>query len=331
MANDDTQVDDAQVDNIVDDNQTDDTEVDITKQSDSDFMTDTVDQIKDTQKVILDNDDTTVDDKGNDDLQDDSGIITELAGNDIPDVYSEAAEASGMTQNDIIKYADSHTDEELIEEAAAITEALKVLDEVETDNDKSDDKVDKQDNKTDKDNDNEDIDPKLIESITEKISKQLEEKFGATLKDIDKFKADQEEQSNKQTIDTASKLFDEASKESPVFGKTDELPRFPSGRLAGQLIPTSPAMKARLEVLKYAGSFMGSGLGIDGAMENALATYKGLHLTKEVERNVIKNLKAHERTLSGARVGKETKKKYADSRDEIIDDIRQMQRESGID
>ena len=132
-------------------------------------------------------------------------------------------------------------------------------------------------------------------------------------------------------IDTASKILDEAYKEFPVFGKTDELPRFPSGRLEGQLITTSPEMKARLEVLRFADAFMGKGADIDNAMTHALATYKGLHLEKESQRKAVRDLKKHQTKLSGARVGKETKKKHADSREEIIDDIKQMQRDAGID
>ena len=57
MANDNVQVDDNKVDDTVDDTKTDDT-VDITKQSDSDFMEDTVKEIKETQKTILGEDDT---------------------------------------------------------------------------------------------------------------------------------------------------------------------------------------------------------------------------------------------------------------------------------
>ena len=311
-------------DGQVDDNQDTNDKVDITKQSDSDFMVDTVDKIKDTQKTILDEDGT---DKGDDTSKEgDNAVLTDLAGHDIPDAFSDAAEAAGMSPSDIIDFADKHTDEQLMEMIPTLESSL------EKPGDEQDkDKVTKQDDKTNKDKGNENIDPKLIESITEKISKQFEEKFGATLEDIDKFKANQNEQQQKQDDATISKLFDEASKESPVFGKTDELPRFPSGRLEGQLIPTSPEMKARLEVVRFANAFMGQGANIDDAMANALATYGGLHLKKEAERNVIKNLKLHEQKLGGARVGKETKKKYADTREEIIDDIKQMKREAGID
>ncbi|MBW1728954.1 MAG: hypothetical protein JRJ62_15605, partial [Deltaproteobacteria bacterium] len=300
MPDENTQNDTGQIDDTqVDDNQTVDDKVDITKQSDGDFMADTIDQIKDTQKIILDDDDSNVSIDDNDGTQD-SAVIAELAGHDIPDVFSDAAEAAGMSPSDIVAFADKHTDEQLIEMIPTLEAALKESDDKQDDN-----KDTKQDDKTDKDDTNKDIDPELVKSISEKISKQLEEKFGTTLKEIDKFKAHQEEQLAQQTANQASKLLDKASKEFPVFGKTDELPRFPSGRLAGQLIPTSPAMKARLEVLGYADAFMSKGANIDDAMANALATYKGLHLEVESQRKAIRDLKNHEINLSGARTGKE--------------------------
>ena len=324
MADDNIQADGGQVDSgQAGDNKTDDGVIDITKQSDGDFMEDTVKQIKETQATILGEDNS---DNGNSGSKDDNSTLPDLAGKDIPDAFSTAAEAAGMSPTDIIAFADKHTDEELIDMIPALQASL-----AEQGGDKDDDKAIKQDDKIIKDDNNKDIDPKLVESITEKISKQLEEKFGATLKEINEFKADQKKQSNKQAVDTASKIFDAASKEFPVFGKTDELPRFPSGRLAGQLIPTSPAMKARLETLRYADAFMAQGASIDDAMTNALATYEGLHLKKELERKQIRDLKQHETKLSGARIGRETKKKYVDSRDEIIDDIKQMQRAAGVD
>ena len=244
---------------------------------------------------------------------------------DIPDAFSTAAEASGMSPTDIVAFANKHTDEQLIEMIPSLEAALEESD------DKVDDKVDKQDDKPDKDEDDKTVNAELEAKIADRISKQLEEKFGTSLKEIETFKAHQEEQSNKQAVDTASKILDDAAKEFPVFGKTDELPRFPSGRLKGQLILTSPEMKARLEVLGYADAFTGKGADIDNAMANALATYKGLHLAKELERKQVRDLKNHETKLSGARIGKETKKKYADTREEIVDDIKRMKRAAGAD
>lgn len=329
MADEDTKVDGDQINGsqIEDTNGNDqdgNEDVDITKQSDGEFMEETVGFIKDTQKAILGEDDSDV---TSDSDTDDSRIIPELRGTDIPDAFSDAAEAAGMSKDDIIAMADRHTDEELMDKIPELEAALKSVDENKEEKNKKDAKQDDKQNK----DDSKDIDPELVKSVTEKISKQLEEKFGTTLEEINKFKANQEEQSNKQTLDRASKILDEASKEFPVFGKTDELPKWPSGRLKGQLIQTSPEVKARLEVLRYADAFISQGADIDNAMANALATYKGLHLEKELERKQIRDLKNHEQKLSGARVGRETKKKHADTRDEIIDDIKQMQREAGVD
>jgi hypothetical protein len=322
MPDDNIQVNDNKPENNqVNDGQVDDNK-DVKPQTESEFMEDTVDFIKTAQKSELGEDDDTASDDSEQGA-DDSGVIKDLAGTDIPDAFSEAAEATGMTPAEIIALADRHTNEELMEMIPELKAALEGPDE--------DDDVTIQDDKQDKDDGNKDIDPKLVESITNKISKQLEEKFGATLDEIDKFKAYQQEQSERQATDTASKMFDEASKEFPVFGKTDKLPRFSSGRLAGQVIRTSPEMKARLEVLRYADAFMSQGDDIDNAMAKALGTYKGMHLEKELERKQVRDLKQHETKLSGARVGRETKKKYADTRDEIIDDIRQMQRAAGVD
>lgn len=321
MADDDTKIDGGQIEDGDGNGQdgNDGNAVDVTEQSDSEFMNDTVKFIKEAKKAELG------EDNSDDGIVEDGGVLPDLAGTDIPDAFSEAAEKSGMSKEDIIAMANKHTDDELIEMVASLEASLE-----NTDDNEDDDKVTEQDDKTG-DGDGNEIDPELIAQVTEKISKQLEEKFGTTLEDIDKFKASQEEQSIKQTVETASKIFDEASKEFPVFGKTDELPVFPSGRLKGQVIPTSPEMKARLEVLKYAAAFESNGADVDDAMANALATYKGKHLGKELERKQIRDLKNHETKLSGARIGRETKKKYADTREEIIADIARMKREAGIE
>jgi hypothetical protein len=309
---------------VVDNNtQTNGDKVDITKQTDSDFMEGTVDYIKDVQDKVEPGDAGTDDDAN--ETQDINSVKDELAGSDIPDEFSSAAEAAGMTPEDIIALADGYTDKELIELIPYLEQSLENKDD-------TNDKVNKDVNKTD-DKVNKDVDKntELEKEIVDKISKQLEEKFGTSLKEINEFKAHQEEQSKIRAVDTVSKILDSASKDFPIFGKTDELPRFASGRLAGQLIPNSPALKARLEVLRYADAFMSQGANIDNAMSIALGTYKGLHLEKELERKLVQDLKRHETKLSGARVGRELKNKHVDTRDEIIDEIRQIQRAAGID
>ena len=100
----------------------------------------------------------------------------------------------------------------------------------------------------------------------------------------------------------ASDLFDEASKEFEVFGKTDDLPKFPHN---GEVIPTSPQMKARLEVYGMAQQLKETGMSGAKALEFSLNAYKGANLKVETQRNVIKDLKKREQTLGGKRVSHE--------------------------
>jgi len=283
--------------------------------SDNDFMNDTLRFIKDTQKA------NAGDDVDNDDVvDDDTGIDPELAGTDIPDEFSEAAEAYGMTAEQIQEFANTRNNEELLE----LVPVFKDMG-----NGSVDDKV--VDDKVVDDKDKLGVDDETVKNIMEKITKDLSEKFGVSLEEIQEFKKSQQNQASQLQYNRACEKFDEAAKEFPVFGKTDELPKFTTGKLAGRPVPTSPAMKARLEVSKYADGFIGIGQSIDEAMENGLATYRGKHLTKEIERNLIKDLKRHEQKLSGSRTGKEVKRKFTDSREEMIDEIRQLQRAAGVD
>jgi len=283
--------------------------------SDNDFMNDTLRFIKDTQKA------NAGDDVDNDDVvDDDTGIDPELAGTDIPDEFSEAAEAYGMTAEQIQEFANTRNNEELLE----LVPVFKDMG-----NGSVDDKV--VDDKVVDDKDKLGVDDETVKNIMEKITKDLSEKFGVSLEEIQEFKKSQQNQASQLQYNRACEKFDEAAKEFPVFGKTDELPKFTTGKLAGRPVPTSPAMKARLEVSKYADGFIGMGQSIDEAMENGLATYRGKHLTKDIERNLIKDLKRHEQKLSGSRTGKEVKRKFTDSREEMIDEIRQLQRAAGVD
>lgn len=101
----------------------------------------------------------------------------------------------------------------------------------------------------------------------------------------------------------ADKLFDKASEEFEVFGKTEDLPRFPHN---GEIIPTSPQMKARLEVYSNAMLLKEAGMSGKAALDYSLNAYKGANLKIETKRSVIKELKKREQTLGGKRVSHET-------------------------
>lgn len=123
----------------------------------------------------------------------------------------------------------------------------------------------------------------------------LEEKQGISEKE-----SAEEEQAS--FVNKASDLFDKVSEEFEVFGKTDDLLKFPHN---GQIIPTSPQMKARNEVWDIAHQLKEAGMPGDKALEFSLNAYKGAHLAIETKRNVIKDLKTREQKLGGKRVSHE--------------------------
>ena len=152
----------------------------------------------------------------------------------------------------------------------------------------------------------------------------LKKEIGAVQKD----KATQEQLTELKAVDSA---FDKASEKFEVFGKTEELPRFPAGPRKGQLIPTSPAYRARDEVYSLYTMFRSTGSPVDGAFEDALTWYKGKHLETDVKRNLVKDLKRKETKLSAKRMGKETVKTYDSEEDRKAEVVREAARKRGIE
>lgn len=286
---------------------------------------DIIDFIKDTQKKQVESE--TEPESGTETDSTGSDVLPELADTGIPREFSDAAEAAGMTPEEIVKLGNRNTDEQLMELIPSLVDAVARLREPDKDDEtkEKDTKKETQDEKTKTEQE------KIEQEVAERIEKQLAEKYGTSLEEIKQLKADRESEKAYRNFDFAMKKIDELSKEFPVLGKIEELPKFESGALKGQVIPTHPAVKARMELVGYADAFIGRGQTIEDAMDNAIATYKGKHLTKELERSLIKDLKNHESNLSGPRTSKVTRKTYASSREEMEDEIRQLQRAAGVD
>ena len=132
-------------------------------------------------------------------------------------------------------------------------------------------------------------------------------------------------------ITSVNTAFDKAAEEFEVFGKTEELPKFPAGPRKGQIIPTSPAVKARNQVWDIANTLMAGGMSVGDAMDEAMHGYKGRNLEKDVQRKMIKGLKRKETKLSAKRMGKETVKTYTDEDEEKADVVRKAARKRGIE
>lgn len=215
------------------------------------------------------------------------GDKEEDTGDDIPDEFTEAARKLNWSDEDTAAFAADFTDEQLKE----MIPSLLGEDAVKTD--ETSDKPDETQTETKTEGDtNSQEDDKLTQAL-DRITALEVERDGRS----EKSEAEEQASFNRR----ASDLFDEASKDFEVFGKTDDLPKFPDGRL----IPTSPQMKARLEVYGKAQQLKEAGISGDEALEFSLNAYKGANLSVETKRNVIKDLKKREQTLGGRRVSHE--------------------------
>lgn len=225
----------------------------------------------------------------------DENIIGEA---EVPDEFVEAYKAAGYTEDDLAemliddKGERLYTDEELIEMIPYLSEDLsesvesEKSEETKTDDKqtekKSEDKVDEKD--------------EVIKKLTERISK---------LEKADEKNAEKDEQELiTELFDNATQVMDELSNtdEFEVLGKFDKLPRFPDGRL----IPTSPQVKARVEIWDTALKLYNSGVDFDKAMEVSTNAYKGKNLSTTVHRKMVKDLRKSEKKISPKRTSHES-------------------------
>ena len=212
---------------------------------------------------------------------------------DVPDEFTKVARALNWSDEDTAKFTEDYTNEQLLEMIPSLTgaDAAKAYETAET--------VEKID---------EAVETKVEDSQDGEELKQLREDV-AYLKEelgVRNEKSKETEQAN--FNQRASDLFDEASKEFEVFGKTEDLPKFPAepGEEFGRIIPTSPQVKARLEVYGRAQQLKEAGIPGDEALEISLNAYKGANLKVETQRIAIKGLKEREQTLGGKRSSHKT-------------------------
>lgn len=245
----------------------------------------------------------------------------------IPDEFSTAATAAGWSDAEIIEFANTKKDQELLDLIPHLAPKTSNVDDISVDKikeskivskDVKQDAVTKDENKLQQDVD------ALIEKLLPKLQEKLNVNTDETKKVLEEIKLQKDQEFIKNTLGRADQLMDDLSKEFPEFGLRKDMPMFPAGDVKGQLIPTSPQFKARSELYDFAVSFMGRGQNVDDAMTNAIHTYRGKYLKEQTERDVIKDLKRHEQRLSGPRTAKDTKKTYSNDREEGIDVVQSL-------
>lgn len=243
---------------------------------------------------------------------------TEKKDVDIPDAFTNACLEQGWTEEEIKDFASDLDDAALL---SLIPELLDKGEQKGLELDKGQAKQEVKAEAADKAAKPEPTNEEL--AIVKKELAEIKEQIKGA-------KEDKNAREQEATIQTVNQVFDEASKDFKIFGKTDELLKYPAGPKKGQLVSTSPAMVARGEVWDKAVPFIRSGIPAKAAMDIALTWYKGAYLEKDVQRNMIRDLKKHEKKLSAKRSGKETVKTYEDEEERQAEVVREAARKLGI-
>jgi len=240
-------------------------------------------------------------------------------GADIPDSFTNACLEQGWTEDEIKEFASDLDDAallELIPELLDKEEKQTKLEPAEGQA-KQEAKAKAADDAAKQEPTNEEL------TIVRKELAEIKKQIG----DAAKERSTREEAV---LVETVNQVFDEASKDFEIFGKTEELLKYPAGPKKGQFVPTSPAMVARREVWEKAFPFIQSGIPTKDAMDIALTWYKGANLEKDVQRNLIKDLKKHEKKLSAKRSGKETVRTFESEEERQAEVVREAARKLGV-
>lgn len=214
--------------------------------------------------------------------------VNDEPGDTIPAQFIEAAEAAGLTEQQIIDFATKgndgkeYSDEQLLSQIPYLkqpdSETAKVV-ESETK------KEVVKELKKEGEKEQSDTEKKLADALT-----RIEQ-----LETSDKQKLEQNSQQRLVAQATrVTSALDDLSKEYGVFATYESLPRFPNG----MIIPNSPANVARNQVWGLTQDLVTAGKDFETSLQIAISSYKGQNLEKDAQRNVIKDLKRNEKRLT---------------------------------
>ena len=236
-------------------------------------------------------------------------------GGSFPAEFLTAARAAGMTDNDIQEYS-IYSDEDL-------KELIPFLSKEEPQQEIA---------PADEPTKAQEVPPILEKDEAFQLMKEEQDKrISALESQLKKVSEDRVASEQREFFNQVNDAFDKASEKFEVFGKTEELPIFPAGPRKGELIPTSPAYKARAEVLNIANILMAGGMQVKDAMGTAIDTYKGRSLEEEVKRKIVKDLRRNSKKLSAKRSGKETVKTFENEEDRRANVVIEAARKKGIE
>lgn len=154
----------------------------------------------------------------------------------------------------------------------------------------------------------------ILKKVVEPLSKRIEEQSAElqTLREgVSEEQKSREEKEVLRNIKDANQIFDDAG----LFGKTDQLPRYPDGNFVSE----DPAVKKRQEVWNVATMFYSQGGSFKEAMNNAVRWYKGSGVKKELEKEVLTKLEKQQDSVFPKRTTQKMTKTYVSEEERKAD------------
>jgi hypothetical protein len=237
---------------------------------------------------------------------------SETQGEAIPAEFVAAARKSGVFTSDeqIVEFASDYSDDELVGMVEDLTPAKK-----------QEAPASETPGKVEQKSQEQSPAPQSEIAALKAELEALKQSVGESTKETQQQKATRQEQH-------ANDVFDTLGKEWTEFGETAKLPKFPDGRY----IPSSPQMKARVEVWGNAHQLAGAlQVPWERAMKMAVNLYKGEHGDAHAKHAVIKDIKNNAKRLTAKRSSKQTEQVYESEDDRRADVVRQAARGMGVE
>ena len=224
--------------------------------------------------------------------------------------FVDAAKAYGWSDQRIIKYAEEHSDIDIITMTGLMEKPSQTPQKSEPEKGFYDEealaKLAEED--------------ETVKAFIDKFAKPLATRLKDVSSELEGLKTGLKTQEDSRkaqkevsNMEIANEAFDSAKLKA--LGKTGEIPKYPDGSYD----LTDPAVRERQKVWEIAQLFHAKGGSFKSAMDNAIRWYKGSGAEEDMEKRVITKLKKQEDKVFPQRTTQKVAKTYASEEDRKAD------------
>jgi hypothetical protein len=230
--------------------------------------------------------------------------------------FISAAREYGWDDEHIIRYAEGHTDAEVLEMVGLFE---KTLGKAELKLERTEEPIKEElfsEEELSKYAEAFDVDKDTLKGMLTTMTKPLAENLNNVSSELETIKGSlgkKEEfehiKEEARNVEVANTIFDKS--EISSLGETKDIAKYPDG----SYVINDPIFQERSKVWDVAKAFHASGGTFEQAMKNAMQWYKGSSAEKDVKRKVIKDLKEREERVMPKRTEQQGVETYASEED----------------